>query len=275
MGLVNQRFPPFLPSVPLFNSLEPKIRWMAFPGLIRAIGIIHVFVFLLLVFLPSSAGSFAFDYQRIVSGEYWRVISFAALPPVAPGGSPLLSALFMFFAMRITFIFNDGLEEAWGELKASIYVYSVLACMIFAQFLGKGPGGFGGITLYAQLFFAFATLFPRVEFHLFLILPIKVWVLGLISGGILLIGVLQAPGYAPITLLPTLPYLFWAFPRLLKWYVTRGETVARRAKFQQGVLPEGQAFHHCVQCGATDSSHPEREFRVTEEDQELCSKCLD
>ena len=151
-------------------------------------------------------------------------------------------------------MFNDGLEEAWGELKASIYVYSVLACMIFAQFLGKNTGGFGGITLYAQLFFAFATLFPRVEFHLFLILPIKVWVLGVITGGILLFGVLQAPGYAHIILLPSLPYLFWAFPRLLKWYVTRGQTVARRAKFQQGVRPEGEAFHHCAQCGATDSS---------------------
>ena len=219
--------------------------------------------------------SFAFDYQRIVSGEYWRVISFAALPPVPLGSSPLLSALFMFFAMRITFMFIDGLEEAWGELKTSIYVYSVLACMIFAQFLGKGTGGFGGITLYAQLFFAFATLFPRVEFHLFLILPIKVWVLGVFTGGILLFVVLQAPGYAHIILLPSLPYLFWAFPRLLKWYVTRGQTVARRAKFQQGVRPEGEAFHHCAQCGATDSSHPEREFRVTEEDQELCSKCLD
>ena len=181
---------------------------MAFPGLIRAIGIIHVFVFLLLVFLPSSAVSFAFDYQRIVSGEYWRVISFAALPPVPLGSSPLLSALFMFFAMRITFMFNDGLEEAWGELKTSIYVYSVLACMIFAQFLGKGTGGFGGITLYAQLFFAFATLFPRVEFHLFLILPIKVWVLGVITGGILLFGVLQAPGYAHIILLPSLCLLY-------------------------------------------------------------------
>lgn len=248
---------------------------MAFPGLIRAIGIIHVFVFLLLVFLPSSGGSFVFNYQAIVSGEYWRVISFAALPPVLPGRSPVMSALFMFIAMRITFMMGDGLEEAWGELKASIYVYSVLACMIFAQFLGKGTGGFGGITLHAQLFFAFATLFPRVEFHLFFILPIKVWVLGAIGGGWLLITAFQSPGAALQTLLPALPYLFWAFPRLLKWYVTRGQTVARRAKFQQGVLPEGQAFHHCAKCGATDSSHPEREFRVTEEDQELCSKCLD
>ena len=159
---------------------------------------------------------------------------------------------------------------AGGALRSA-----TLACMILAEFLGKGALGLGGVTLYLQLFLVFATLHPRVEFHLFFILPIKVWVLGAIAGGWLLISAFTSPAAALQTLLPALPYLFWASPRLLKWYVTRGQTVARRAKFQQGVLPEGQAFHHCAKCGATDSSHPEREFRVTEEDQELCSKCLD
>ena len=277
MGLVNERFPPFLPPVSLFNSLEPKIRWMAFPGLGRAIAILHVFVFLLLVFLPSSRFSFVFNYQIIAAGEYWRVISFAALPPVVPvpGGMPVLSGLFMFFVMRITFLISDGLEEAWGALRASIYVYSTLACMILAHFLVKSPQGIGGPTLYAQLFLAFAVLFPRVEFQLFLIFPVKVGVLGFISGAILLFYCFTGLDTALLTLLPALPFLFWACPRLLIWSVTRGRTAARRAKFRESSLPEGQAFHHCAQCGATDISHPQREFRVTGEEQELCSECLD
>ena len=261
--------------MPLLNSLELKFRWIAFPGLIRGIGIIHLFVFVLLILLPAAKSSFAFNTQAIAAGEYWRLISFAAVPPVEPQGSLLFATLFMYIAFRITVMFGNGIEEAWGALRASIYVYSTLACMILSQFLVKSEDPYGGITLYGQLFFAFATLFPRVEFLLFFILPIKVWVLGIIGGVLMLFLAFQSPEDAVLQLLPALPYLLWACPRFLKWYVARGQTMARRAKFQQGVLPEGEAFHHCAQCGATDSSHPEREFRVTEEDQELCSKCLD
>ncbi len=75
-------------------------------------------------------------------------------------------------------------------------------------------------------------------------------------------------------LLTFFPYLAWAVPRFLKWYVMRGRTAARRTAFQRQALPEGETFHKCEQCGATDSSHPERDFRVTEEERELCNACL-
>ncbi|MEC8941142.1 MAG: hypothetical protein VYC95_00305, partial [Verrucomicrobiota bacterium] len=68
----------------LSNSLEPKFRWMAFPGLIRGIGIIHFFVFVLLVFNPETSTSFIFNKTLIAKGEYWRAISFIALPPILP-----------------------------------------------------------------------------------------------------------------------------------------------------------------------------------------------
>ena len=97
MRLVNERLRPFLHPVSLANSLEPKLRWMAFPGLIRGIGIIHFFVFVLLVFNPGALSSFVFDKALIAKGEYWRAISFIALPPIPPGGWLLLQTLLMFF----------------------------------------------------------------------------------------------------------------------------------------------------------------------------------
>ena len=277
MGLVNACLRPFVHPVTLSNSLEPKFRWMAFPGLIRGIGIIHFFVFVLLVFNPETVNSFIFNKTLIAKGEYWRAISFIALPPIPPGGWPLLlSTLLMFFILRITFLINDSLEHAWGAFRTSLYVYAVLGCMILAHFW-SGPllSDLGGVILYAALFIAFATIFPNIEFRLFLVVPVKIGILAIILAVITILqcftGGLQVTAHILLTFFP---YLAWAVPRFLKWYVMRGRTAARRTAFQRQALPEGETFHKCEQCGATDSSHPERDFRVTEEERELCNACL-
>ncbi|HAT19820.1 MAG TPA: hypothetical protein DCS85_06655, partial [Verrucomicrobiales bacterium] len=98
------------------------------------IGIIHFFVFVLLVFNREVGNSFVFNKDLIAKGEYWRVISFIAFPPILPGGMLLLSTLLMFFILRITFLINDSLEHAWGAFRTSLYVYAVLGCMILAHF---------------------------------------------------------------------------------------------------------------------------------------------
>ena len=276
MGLVNACLRPFVPHVSLSNSLEPKFRWMAFPGLIRGIGIIHFFVFVLLVFNREVGNSFVFNKDLIAKGEYWRVISFIAFPPILPGGMLLLSTLLMFFIMKITFLINDSLEHAWGEFRTSLYIYAVLGCMILANFWFEPllPGQ-GGRILYETMFIAFATIFPNIEFRLFLVVPVKIGILAIILAVITILqcftGELQVTAHILLTFFP---YLAWAVPRFLKWYVMRGRTAARKNAFQRQALPEGEAFHRCDQCGATDSSHPKRDFRVTEEERELCNACL-
>jgi len=249
---------------------------MAFPGLIRGIGIIHVFVFVLLVFNPETVNSFIFNKALIAKGDYWRAISFLALPPILPGGMLLLSTLLMFFFTRIMFLFNDSLEHAWGEFRTSLYIYAVLVCMILANFWFDPlfPGQ-GGLILYETIFIAVATIFPNIEFRLFLVVPVKIGILAIILAIITILqcftGGLQVTAHI---FLSFFPYLVWAVPRFLKWYIMRGRTAARRNAFQRQALPEGGAFHKCEQCGATDSSHPERDFRVTGEDRELCNACL-
>ena len=273
MRLVNECLRPFLHLVSLANSLEPKLRWMAFPGLIRGIGIIHFFVFVLLVFNPDALPSFVFDKTLIAKGEYWRAVSFIALPPILPGGWLLLQTLLMFFILRITFLVNDSLEHAWGEFRTSLYVYAVLGCMILANFW-SGPLFPGGLILYESIFIAFASIFPNIEFRLFLIIPVKIGILAIFLGGGIIMLCFRGLEMTGHILLTFFPYLIWAIPRFLKWYIMRGRTAARRNAFQRQALPEGEDFHRCEQCGATDSSHPERDFRVTGEDRELCNACL-
>ena len=248
--LVNKRLPPFVHHVSLINSLEPKFRWIAFPGLIRGIGIIHFFVFILLVFSPDTLQSFLFDKGLITKGEPWRIASFIALPPILPGRSLLLSTLLMYYVLRITFLISDALEEAWGAFRTSLYVYAILGCMIMANFwIGPLFPGQGGLILYEVLFLAFATLFPRIEFRLFLILPVRIGILALLLGGITLLTCFNSTRVATHILLTFSPYLFWAVPCFFRWYITRGRTAARRKSFQQQSLPKENLFTDAKSAG--------------------------
>lgn len=278
MRLVNECVPPFVPQVGLSNSVKPKFRWLAFPGLIRGIGIIHFFIFVLLVFQWKAIWVFVYDWGKITEGEYWRIFSFLAIPPLTPnpGSFLLILTLFMFFILKITFLMNDTIEEAWGELRTTLYVYASLACIIAANLI-FGPifYGQGGLLFYETMFVAFATICPHYEFRLMLILPVKVGVLAVILGIIILIQCFRGWEVAGHAALSFFPYLIWAVPRFVTWFKARGNTMARQAAYRSKSLPAGAAFHTCAQCNATDATEPDRDFFVADDDRELCNVCLD
>jgi len=198
------------------NSFEHRLRWLAFPSLLRGIGIIHFVIVLALMFRPEVAGSLNFDWEKIVSGEVWRVVSFLFL--VVPGGLPFMGTigtlLVAYFALRITFLFNDALENSWGVFRTSCYIYAsvlgqIIANCVLAQLGPQYTVGAGGIPL--------------------------------------------ARNYSK----------------------NRGQIAKRRVDFQSKSKPGVvESFHRCKTCGATEMSHPDRDFRVTSDDDEVCSDCL-
>ena len=102
----------------LSNSLEPKFSWLAFPGLIRGVTIIHVMMFVVLAFQPAAIAEFVFDPEKILSGEAWRVGSFLLLPPLRGIGT--FTVIFMFIGAMIAFMINDALERTWGVFRTSL-----------------------------------------------------------------------------------------------------------------------------------------------------------
>ncbi len=272
---------PLFSPVGLSNSLEPKFGWLAFPGLIRGITILHIVMFVLLILRGEHAfqtiALFAFDWEQILAGEVWRLGSFLLLPPVFAGGT--FGVLFMFIAVMIAFMINDALEGSWGVFRTSLYCYGIMVCQILAHTLLSVmgvpvDGSQGGLIFYESVFLAFASTFPRHEFRLFFIIPVQVWVLGAVLGVIIVLQSFSSIYIAMYLYLCFLPYIVWGLPRLVRWSRQRGQTAVRRAKFNQHAAPGAPAFHTCEICGATDGSHPDREFRVTEDDRELCDACL-
>lgn len=268
----------------LFNTLENRFRWIAFPSLLRGLAIIHFVMIILLMARPDVGIAMTFDWTKILAGEIWRLVSFLFLavpaPPVdAPMSFSPFSLLFAFFALMIAFLFNDALENTWGVWRTSAYFYLVIigqiASNILLSTMGLSPQAEGGMYVYLAAFFAFATLFPKHTFLLMLIIPVQVWILATIAGFFLIISALGSLDFFIFVLFTFLPYFWWAIPMAVKNGKNKRQVTKRRVKFQsQNKAGEMTSFHLCKQCGATELTHPNREFRVAADDEEICSECL-
>ena len=133
------------------------------------------------------------------------------------------------------------------------------------------PAALTNQMFYIALFFAFATLFTNVEFLLFFVLPVKVWIFAMISLATILFSCLSFPPLFLTYGLAFFPYLVWAIPRLYHWRKYRNQVNARRVKFQsKSNDSQGQTLHRCVICNETELSNPQLDFRVAENGDEYC-----
>lgn len=266
----------------LNSYLEKNFAWLAFPGLVRAIAMIQCLVFALVSLKPETASVFSVTPEGLAQGEYWRFIAWVFHPFVTPtdGAFSWINVIFLLIIMKISFLISDSLEEAWGETRASFYVYGTWLCQSIvlgtAAFIGIPLGNLGTEMFYLALFFAFATLFPSYEFALFFVLPVKVWVLAALSAIMLVFSGLSFPpiflGYAVCFF----PYLIWAIPRLRHYSKNRSAVSARRMKFQAHTKTSQQTtLHQCAICKRSEQSDPDLEFRVAKDDEEYCVDHLD
>jgi hypothetical protein len=50
----------------------------------------------------------------------------------------------------------------------------------------------------------------------------------------------------------------------------RRQTASRRQRFEESSRPEHESLHHCANCGATELTNPNLEFRVARDGEEYC-----
>lgn len=280
MELVNLVLCGFLKSPMGLNAnLEKNFSWLVFPGLIRAIVMLQGVVFFVILINQETADYFKVTSEGIANGQYWRLISWIFYPFVEPSSyGPVFSLFFMFIILRISFLFSDSLENTWGELRTSLYVYSTIICQTLALYLSAigffEPAFLQILTnqmFYIALFFAFATLFPNIEFLLFFVLPVKVWIFAMITLVMIIFSCINFPPLFLAYGLAFLPYLIWATPRLYQWRKYKSQLNARRVKFQsQSNDGQNQTLHQCVVCKRTELSNPELDFRVAGNGDEYC-----
>ena len=256
------------------GQLESRLGWLSFPGFLRYYALLHALVYLLQLFRPDIGQVLEFDRGRILSGEVWRVVTFL-FSSSGFAGIGMLGILFFFFMVMIAFMMNDALEEAWGVFRTSLFHYCGVIGLLVANFLLPGMMPGSGFLIYGTSFFAFATLYPKVEFLMFFILPVQVRFLAMIQAGLMLLGVFGNWLLLPFFLLGCANYLLFAGIPALRGQLRVMESAQRRKIFHSAAhQPEQQAFHSCVLCDRTELTHPELEFRVGPDGREYCSDHL-
>lgn len=259
---------------------------LGIPGLMRYIVIGNVLVYLLNLFstngYPVASALLSFDTSAILQGQVWRIITFIFVPT---GSSNIF-----FFVLTLYFYYFIGsaLEREWGSNKFTVfYLFGVILNIILGFFVGTASMYYVNMSM----FFAFATLYPNLQFLLFFIIPVKAKWLAWIDAAYFLIAVFQYlftghPLLALIPIVAVLNYLLFFAADIgsqFAYWRGRAKSKVRQQQYKNAYQRPGsgpkvvnfhdaktqtkaQYLHKCAVCGKTDLSDPQMEFRY-------CSKC--
>ncbi len=180
-------------SAKWLNTLERYLGWLAVPNIAVLFVTLQVLGFFLVSVDPIWVARLALVPERVLEGEYWRLITFLALPVAS-------QLIWVIFALWFVYFVLNSIEKEWGEFKTTLYVLVSIILTISVSFLLHYP-----ITEVSEfqltLFLAAATLFPDLEVRLYFAIPVKMKWLGWFSGGLLILRFLQFDWYGRIYLL--------------------------------------------------------------------------
>ena len=266
------------------DKLERKFGRYAIHNLMYYIIVLYVAGLVLQLFVPEFYYQYlCLDVPAILRGQVWRVVTFIIQPPQT-------SYLFMVFALYLYYMLGKSLEQTWGAFRFNLYFFAGMLFHVIAAFAAYFITGFsfplGTWYLNMSLFFAFAAIYPDMQFYLFFAIPIKAKWLGWLDGIYFLYTIVQAflPAYgggplgffyrsnaigAAVSILNFV--IFFLGSRHSRGYSPK--QVRRKREFQKKVkaarpvnhYPDG-ARHRCAVCGRTELDDPNLEFRY-------CSKC--
>ena len=244
-----------------------KHRRFGIPNLMLYIVIGNAIVYLMDQF---SRGTFSwllyFDRSAILHGQIWRLITFIFVPESS--GNLLFFALFLYFSYFI----GSSLEREWGTGKFTMfYLIGAVLNIMFGLIAGYASMSYVNLSL----FFAFATLYPDLQFLLFFIIPVKAKWLAWFDAALFALAVASSLFQlnflgALLPLVAILNYFIFFWDDIV--YVikrNRRSTSRKTVNFRQSVNQVKQQkgyLHKCAVCGRTDTDYPDLEFRY-------CSKC--
>ena len=260
---------------------------LSIPGLMWYIVIGNVLVFLLDLFstggYPIAISLLSFSSDAILQGANLADHYLCLCPRHQPKHFSCLPSP----STSTTFIGN-ALEREWGSNKFTIFYFFGILLNILVGFL-VGTASMYYVNM--SMFFAFATLYPNLQFLLFFIIPVKAKWLAWIDAAYFALAVLQylLTGhflYALIPIVAVLNYLLFFAADIgsqFSYWKGRAKNRARQNQYRQAYNHPGsgpkvvnfhdaktktktQYLHKCAVCGKTDLTDPQMEFRY-------CSRC--
>jgi len=264
-------------SSPFPEQFRRLLDRCAVPGLIRYVVLFNALVFILQLLAPGYIKVLELDPRLIEHGEIWRLFTWIFIPET-------LSPFWIFFALLFLLYLGDGLETAIGPAKLTLfYLCGVLLCTT-VSFVFSLTGADASLTrantfLNLSLLLAFATVYPDFKVLVFFFLPMRIAWLALFSAALMILSSLGQPPVVAVTLGAAFLNYFLFFGAGLRQQIlvikagSRSFRVTPQSNSRREE-PISATLHHCEQCGRTEVSHPDLEFRVAANGTEYCREHL-
>ncbi len=281
----------------MLNKLERKLNKFAVRNLMLYI-IGGYIVGYIIAFASQRSGVNYLSYMTlepyfiIHKLQLWRLLSWVMIPPT--------SGLFFVLIMCLLYYqLGTALERSWGTFRFNVYIFGGILLTIIGAFLlygyttlttGNPVIGIGNyVSTYfinMSIFLAFSMSFPNMMIMLYFFIPIKMKWMAAVYGAMIVYEFAVGSVVDRVMIICSLAnfLIFLLMSRDLSRF--NPKQVKRKADFKRsynaGVVKDAQfkeaaanaqaqsstagVRHRCVICGATEKSHPDREFRY-------CSKC--
>jgi hypothetical protein len=251
------------------DFLEKRYERFAIPHLLRYVALLNGLAFLLSKLKPGFLGMLQLDANAVLQGQFWRLVSHIFVPSI---GGLLPDWIGAGLYLLLLVWLGDGLEEAMGSFRTTLYYFIGLVGTAVAAFLAGE--GVGGAFLTNSLFFAYAMFFPDRQILVFFVIPVRMkWLawFDLVMLAILVLG--SGWGVRAGVVASFANFILFFGPSLLSARRRRQEQEQRLARFM-ATLSEAESLHKCVRCGRTEVGSPELEFRVGRDGEEYCMEHL-
>lgn len=255
------------------NKLERKFGKYAIPNLINYFIVLYgLGAFLGMMDASIYVNFFMLDVEKILQGQVWRVFTFI-LEPFSMNGP--LDILWLAVTMHLYYLFGHSLENAWGAFRFNLYFFSGIILNIIVAFLIYFMAGWiypvGLQYIYQSMFFAFATLYPNMQFLMFFIIPLKVKYLAYLDALLLAYSIFQyckiGAYYFAIAILVALANFFIFFFMTRNYKKMSPKMKKRTIQYKREIHNATTGNRHkCTICGRTEEDDENLEFRY-------CSKC--
>ncbi len=296
----------------MLDKLEKRFGAYAIPNLMKYLigGYVLGYVLYLLTSSSESVDVVSLmtlePYYIIHQYQLWRLITWVLVPQST-------GIFFLLIMMLLYYQLGTALERTWGTFRFNVYIFGGMLCTILGAFIIYGviylaTGGMEivGIGSYfsmyyinLSIFLAFAATYPTMRVMLYFIIPVPMWLMGIIYVAIIGFTLLASNWYVRVAIIASLLnfIIFFFATRNLKHMdpreihrrneFKRGMAAGQRQRqqqsqqfqqqFQQNLHQQRQARsngqqagaitrHRCAVCGRTEVSDPQLEFR-------FCSKC--
>ncbi len=266
----------------LINNWNRKYGRLAIKNLMFYIIILYALGFFLQMINPNFYFQYLMlDIDKVLHGQIWRLVTFI----IQPTGSSNL--LFLAIELYLYYMIGNSLENAWGSFRFNLYylsgiLFNILAIVILYLFTGNSFV-LGLTYINRSMFFAFAALYPNVQFLLFFFIPVKVKYLGYFYGAYILYEIYSsfAAGhyYIGVAIAIALGNFLIYFLSTRNYKRVSPSEFKRKATYKRQVRSASNTGnvvdfrgrktitrHKCAVCGRTELDDENLEFR-------FCSKC--